>query len=337
MKNNYSNFKKPIEAIINSNTIDKEIITVNILVDTYNKLCEDLFLDDLIEENKKTTINGGIALSSKHAKDCLEDPIRTARFLKGVYKALLVAKERFKNEKITILYAGCGPLGPLIVPLLHLFSPDEIEIVLLDIHQNSIDSVKKIITELKYKAYIKEYIVADATIFVYPKDKPLHIIITETMDKALTKEPQVEITRNLGKQLIDDGIFIPKKIEIKKGYSFFAKEVIFNLNDGFSKLIQKKQQEEKSNSTNLFSITNKIDSLNSFSFETDWISVPSDYEETPDICLYTSLQIFDNIYINESESYITNPFCVKSLYNIKDKKYKLQYSTIGIPNWKVLQ
>lgn len=47
------------------------------------------------------------------------------------------------------------------------------------------------------------------------------MVITKTMDKVLTKEPQVEITRNLGKQLINNGIFIPEKIEIKRDIHFF--------------------------------------------------------------------------------------------------------------------
>lgn len=37
-----------------------------------------------------------------------------------------------------MLYVGCGPLGTLIMTLLHLFNSYEIEIILLDIHQTSI-------------------------------------------------------------------------------------------------------------------------------------------------------------------------------------------------------
>ena len=90
-----------------SKTIEEEINAVTILINNYKYL----IFEDSLRENNETVINGDVALSSKDARDCLEDPIRTVRFLKGIYRALLVLKERFKNEKITILYAGCGLFG----------------------------------------------------------------------------------------------------------------------------------------------------------------------------------------------------------------------------------
>ncbi|KGL61992.1 hypothetical protein [Polaribacter sp. Hel1_85] len=333
MKNIEISFKKTIIDLLKSKTVTEEILAVDKLIKEYKELFKELFFDDSLKENKETIISGGIALSSTHARDCLEDPIRTARFLKGIYKAILVAQDRFPNEKISILYAGCGPLGTLLIPLLHRFSSNEIEIVVLDIHQTSIDSVKKIIKKIKCETYIKEYLVTDATRYKHSVQNPLHMIVTETMDKALTKEPQVEITRNLGNQIVNNGIFIPEKIEIQRGYSFFAKEFVFKTKEDISLLIAKK---EEIKTEKLFSITSKIESLESFNFESDWISIPSNFKKTPDICLYTSLIIFDDIYLTKSESLITNPYCVKSLYNVKTKKYKLQYATEGIPTWKVV-
>ncbi|MEO9570635.1 MAG: class I SAM-dependent methyltransferase [Polaribacter sp.] len=337
MKNLEESFTKGVAAILTSKTIKEEIIAVDILIDNYKTLFSDLFISNSIIDNKETITNGGIALSLEHARDCLEDPIRTARFLKGIYKAILVAQDRFVDKKISILYAGCGPLGTLIIPLLHLFSWDEIEVILLDIHETSIDAVKKNIKKLEYEAYIKEYLVADATKYKHQKEGSLQMIITETMDKALTNEPQVEITRNLGNQLAANGIFIPEKIEIQKGYSFFAKEFIFNPKEGGSKLNQKELKVESCNTEKLFSITKKIESLNLYSFETDWISIPTNFEKAPDICLYTSVQVFDDVFLNKSESLITNPYCVKSLYSLKTKRYKLQYTTKEMSTWKLIE
>ena len=107
------------------------------------------------------------------------------------------------------------------MPLLHLFNSYEIEIILLDIYQTSINSVKKNVKTLSYQSYIKEYLIEDATIYKHSKENSLHMIITESMDKALIKEPQVEIIRNLGKQLVSNGTFIPEEIE--RGYSFLQK------------------------------------------------------------------------------------------------------------------
>lgn len=101
------------------------------------------------------------------------------------------------------------------------------------------------------------------------------MIITETMDKALIKEPQVKIIRNLGKQLVSNGIFIPEKIEIEIEYSFFAKEFLFNSKENLSNLSNDlKKKVENNNTKKVFSITNKIDSSESYSYQTDSITVP---------------------------------------------------------------
>ncbi len=331
MKNN---FPKIVDDILNSKTITEEINSAKALQFFFNELISNNILSEFfLKENNGTVIKGGIALSSKEAKDCIEDPIRTVRFLKGIFAALIEAKERFKNEKIRILYAGCGPLGTLIIPLLHLFSSEDIEVILLDIHQTSIDSVKKIVEKLGYKSYIKRYVVTDATLYKHSIKSSLHVIISETMDRALAKEPQVEITKNLAKQLVNKGIFIPEKIKVERGYSFFAKEYVFNSEIDIEKLksngITKKQK--------LFSITSKIDTNSPFFYETEFIFIPTEFKNTPDLCLYTNVVVYKDIQLYNAESYITNPICLKSLYNLTSKEYKLQYSTNEIPKWEIIE
>ena len=317
--------------LLNSKSIKEEIISVGEFINDF-----DFFLDDIkLENTNEKQTNNGVALSSKHAKDCIEDPIRTARFLKGIYKSLENLKKRFTNDKITILYAGCGPLGTLILPLLGFFTSKKIEVVLLDINKESINTIKKIVKKLEYEHYIKEYIIADAVKYKKPNNVIFHLIVSETMDKGLTIEPQVEIIRNLGNQLIKNGIFIPEEIQIKKGYSFFAKEFIFDLK---KKSIDIENQELLSLQEKLFTITKEISIKEDyFSYQTNWIKKPKKFEKNPDIVLFTEVLVYDDIKLKKGESFITNPICVKSLYNIKEKEYKLKYSTKGIPNWKVIE
>ena len=330
MKIQKNNFLKSVKLLLDSKSIKEELKSVNDFIYHF----ENFFSDVILKVNNEKQTSGGIALSSQHAKDCLKDPIRTVRFLKGIYKAIITLDKKFVNEKTTILYAGCGPLGTLILPLLGFFSSEKIEIILLDINKSSIESVKKIVKKLNYEAFIKEYVIADATKYKKPNDCSLHMIVTETMDKALTKEPQVEITRNLSKQLVKKGIFIPEKIEIKRGYTFFAKEYVFDLKKDILDLELEKKESSKEK---LFTVTGKVNSKDYFNFETNWISKPSNFDRKPDICLFTEVIIFEDIKLKKSESFITNPYCVKSLYTLKKEKYKLQYSTKEMPNWRILE
>src|SRR5690606_3672370 len=144
--------------------------------------------------------------------------------MKGVYKALISAIKIFQDTRINILYAGCGPFAPLILPLLPFFKPEQLSVTLIDINQYSIQTIKEIVAELEYEPYIAAITVADATQYTYSKLKTLHLVITETMFQALTREPQVVITRNLAPQLTKGGILIPEEVKISWRYSFFSKE-----------------------------------------------------------------------------------------------------------------
>ncbi|WAC01293.1 hypothetical protein N7U66_14480 [Lacinutrix neustonica] len=324
--------KNLVLNILKSKSLKDEQKAVECLFNYYNTLSNQLLLRDFFLNNA-TEVNGGMALSPQHAIDCINDYVRTARFIKGIYRAILDLKN--KKQAITILYAGSGPYGTLLVPLLPLFNSDDIQVTFLDIHESSIASVKTIINFLSYDKCVKEYLVCDASNFQAQIKDCFQLIISETMDVALTKEPQVVITKSLQPLLCTHGILIPEEITLTTRHSFFSKEPKFKEKEGVCKGVLNTIEK----STLLFSITKDtiFENNNAFCFDSETIEKGTIDANTPDICINTNIKIYSGIKLNAGESLITNPYCVSSLYSVKERSYKLRYTTENIPNWTLIQ
>ncbi|MGK0387006.1 MAG: hypothetical protein ACI849_001626 [Patiriisocius sp.] len=113
-------FKPTIIQVLTSKTEEEEIIAAQYLISNYSQLFEKLLSPAVYTNIHPVAIDGGIALSSQHAIDCLHDILRTTRFIKGVYLAILDAQKQFPNTRLEIVYAGCGPVATLILPLLQM-------------------------------------------------------------------------------------------------------------------------------------------------------------------------------------------------------------------------
>jgi len=321
-----------LAEILDSQTIKEDLTAAQQLALFFENLVAEESSPSIFKNSKETTINGGVALSSKHALDCLRDPLRTIRFIKGTYEAIKDVMLLYPNEKIELLYAGCGPVAPIAITLLSDFSPDELGITLLDINESSINSVKQIIQKLNLNLFFSNIHQTDATQYKFQKNKKLHIVLTETMDKGLTVEPQVRVTQNLAPQLVDGGILIPEKINIYTEHSFLAKETIF---DGVLYTLEKQSPYKVKNQQLLFSIARDIDNVSSFNFLSEPIKKPTEFKKNPDICIFAEVVVYKKQKLKKSQSFISNPICINNLYNIESPSYQLIYETKGIPNWKL--
>jgi len=179
---------------------------------SYSLISTGMAHSDNIQETQHSYLSSGLAISPLDAAICTNEYMRTTKYIRGVYEAIKDLQEKFHDEQIHLVYAGSGPYGTLIVPLLTLFDSKRLQVTLLDIHQSSLDSVKNIINCFGLEEYISAYIQEDAT--EYKITQKTHIIITETMKAAFDNEPQVAITLNLQPQLCKEGLFIPSKVII---------------------------------------------------------------------------------------------------------------------------
>ena len=157
-------------------------------------------------------LEDGVAIAPEAAAHCVKDYQRSVVFIRAAHAAIRAARARFANQRIEILYAGCGPFATLLLPLLGRFKVGELDVHLLDIHQQSLDSAQRLIEHFGLQAHRINYVQDDACSYRHP-GRP-HIIIAETMQKSLEQEPQVAVTANLAPQLNARGVFIPEKIEV---------------------------------------------------------------------------------------------------------------------------
>ena len=163
-------------------------------------------------------------MSPLDAGRCLLDVPRTTTYLRGVYGAIQEARLRFPGEVIHVLYAGCGPFAPLCLPLLPLLAGQAVRFTLLDIDARSVESVQAILAALHLEAANVECLVCDATHYQNPVRGRLHIVVSETMQRALENEPQIAILMNTVPQLAAGGLVVPEMITVDAVLTDLPKE-----------------------------------------------------------------------------------------------------------------
>ncbi len=146
---------------------------------------------------------------------CIQDVLRTKRFVRGLFEAIRKAQLRFPGTTIHVLYAGTGPFATLALPMTTVFSPEEVRFTLLEIHPASVSMLHNTIEHFAIEAYVKDVVHADAATYLPAED--VHILVSETMQRALDKEPQVAITQHLVPFLHPDGFLVPEEIVIRAG------------------------------------------------------------------------------------------------------------------------
>lgn len=319
--------KALFNKVLYSQGTKNELASIRELGLFYNGLLSSL----KIKANSKefTHVIGGVALSPQHAIDCLEDGVRTSRFLKGIFKAITQALEANKDAPLEVLYAGCGPLSTLILPLLPHFNSDQLRITLLDIHEESIASSKRIIEHLKMTDFFVDFKTCDATKYEHPCK--IDLLITETMDKGLTREPQASISEHLCQQLSTDGLLIPKQISLYTGAAVYSELPRYNpllTDENVAINIEHKQA--------LFSV-NLNSRISYQGFESNNIAVPKNTNSTPDICVFAEVEIFDGISLIVGDSILGDPICVGNSIGMEASHYTLNYSSNPSPSWTIKQ
>lgn len=172
----------------------------------------------------------GLALSPTMAALCLREIARTATFIKGLAQAIQSLQVKHTHRPVKVLYAGCGPYALLAFPLMSVFSAQQVIFTLIDIHEQSLTSSQYLMKAFGFQNHIADFIQADAASYKIDPDMKPDIILSETMNASLEKEPQVSIFRNLYLQA-PEAILIPQSVRVEAWLLNLSKEHVLVSSD----------------------------------------------------------------------------------------------------------
>ena len=165
----------------------------------------------------------GVALGPTWAALCIEDLQRTRNFVRGTYQAILACRNTNADRPVHVLYAGCGPFATLVLPLLTLFSEQQLRLTLVEINPISVQCVQRLFARLNLQAYVEELLLADAVSMKISQPDAIDIVLSETMQRALKNECQVQIMCNLIPQLRQEVLMLPERIILTLAQKDFSK------------------------------------------------------------------------------------------------------------------
>ncbi len=275
-----------------------------------------------IAENETITTSG-LAISPSNAALCLEDFIRTITFIRGMHEAI-DDRLKWQAHPVEVMYVGCGPLAPLVIPLMYIFAEKPVHFTLIDIHEESVSSVKSILKAFNLMDKVKDVMCLDVMTFQPRNTYHADLILTEVMQAALKSEPQVAVSCYLQQQFPDAKI-IPEAVQIDLKW--------INPKYEFDPEILDKSQ-HRAGSTEIFILNKK--KINDWSNEFNHQELPPSFpagrveithamniDHQP--MLFTRITVYKNHQIIEYQSGLTHPTHAEISGDIKTGQH-IQFS-----------
>jgi len=185
------------------------------------------FAGSAADTDQEKQLAGGVAISARDAARCVLDFARTAGFLRGVDAAIQEVQERHRGRPVRILYAGCGPFAPLVLPLCTRYGSDEMRLTLLEVNEGALACARRTFASLDFTDRVEDFVHGDAAAFGGESGATWDVCVIEVMQMALGKEPQVAVAAQLAPLLVDDGVLVPQRITLTAELADLAVEFSF--------------------------------------------------------------------------------------------------------------
>lgn len=154
---------------------------------------------------------GGSVFSMLDSMSCLRDEVRTKLFTTAVTDAVNeVSRKRTDDSEILVVDAGAGSVP--IMAIVAAFANERVRCLCFESNESSCEMARLILSEIGLGDRIT-VIHGDARTIVIDGMK-IDVLVSETMDTGLLREPMVDILAQHTHNLADDGVCIPSSVEV---------------------------------------------------------------------------------------------------------------------------
>lgn len=277
-------------------------------------ICEALFEDCSATggtlDSESTALASGKALSAIDAARCVLDFQRTTVLVRAVDAA--IKRQLLRHPVVQLLYAGCGPFAPLLLPLLARFPAQRLRVQLLDIHPHSLANARSLCVAAGVADRLLPDLCADAAQVQLSSDFRPQVLIAELMQRALQHEPQLAVLANLFPQCAAEADLVPQRIRVSAALIDHAREFDPNANRlriHVADLLTVSHQ----------SLPSFIESLgeHSSALPCPDLQIPEDAPPGLSLVLRTCVEASENDALHDYDSGLTYPLVLHSLDNMR--------------------
>ncbi len=319
------------EILVDEGEIDYLKLT-NALKDLKEKLLS-IGIDDISNRAHQEDIqlNSGIALGTYWAVLCIDDMMRTKRFIQGLYQAVRDV-QKVKHTPVNVLYAGTGPYATLALPIMAILSPNEIQFTLLEVNEISFSYLTDVIEKLELSRYVTKLANKDATAYQIDDPESIDIILSETMQSGLLNEQQVPICYNLVRQAPKETILIPSSIDLNLCLVNATQQHQFTLGESTETYYRELGTFFNLSSRSINESNQVKDFDRKHHFESKQFEFPKDAEHYNRLSVFTQIKIYKES-LKPSECALTTPIILKELDKIdKLKTIDIHYCVSESPS-----